>query len=43
VDLPESAGSPKASVWALALQAARLVNAEYFPPPEPPECGQPAS
>jgi 8-oxo-dGTP diphosphatase len=43
VDLPEPAGSPKASVWALELQAARLVNAEYFPPPEPPECGQPAS
>lgn len=43
VDLPEAAVSRKASVWALELQADRLVNAEYFPPPEPPECGQAAS
>jgi len=38
VDLPEPASSRKASVWALELQADRLVNAEYFPPPDPPEC-----
>jgi 8-oxo-dGTP diphosphatase len=43
VDLVDAASSPKASVWALELQASRLVNAEYFPPPVPPECGQPAS
>jgi len=41
VDLPEPADSRKASVWALELHADRLVNAEYFPPPVPPECSQP--
>ena len=43
VDLPEPATSRKASVWALELQAGRVVNAVYFPPPDPPECGQAVS
>jgi len=40
VDLAESPVARKASVWALELQGDRLVSAEYFPPPDVPECGQ---
>ena len=43
VDLAESPAARKASVWALELQGDRLVSAEYFPPPDAPECGQAAS
>jgi 8-oxo-(d)GTP phosphatase len=43
VDLAEPPPAPKASVWALELQGDRLVSAEYFPPPDAPECGQAAS
>ena len=43
VDLAEPPTARKASVWALELQGDRLVSAEYFPPPDPPECSQPAS
>lgn len=43
VDLVEPPVARKASVWALELQGDRLVSAEYFPPPDAPECGQPAT
>jgi 8-oxo-dGTP diphosphatase len=43
VDLMEPPAARKASVWALELQGDRLVSAEYFAPPDPPECSQPAS
>ena len=43
VDLAEAPAARKASVWALELQGDRLVSAEYFPPPDAPECGQAAS
>ena len=43
VDLTEPPAARKASVWALELQGDRLVSAEYFPPPDPPECSPPAS
>ena len=43
VDLVESPAARKASFWALELQGDRLVSAEYFPPPDAPECGQDAS
>ena len=43
VDLAEPPAARKASVWALELQGDRLVSAEYFPPPDAPECGQAAS
>ena len=43
VDLVEAPVARKASVWALELQGDRLVSAEYFPPPDAPECGQAAS
>ncbi|HEX6474867.1 MAG TPA: NUDIX hydrolase [Candidatus Limnocylindria bacterium] len=42
VDLVEPPLARKASVWALELQGDRLVSAEYFPPPDEPECGPPA-
>ena len=42
VDLAEAPAARKASVWALELQGDRLVSAEYFPPPDAPECGQAA-
>jgi 8-oxo-dGTP diphosphatase len=38
VDLAEPPVARKASVWALELQGDRLVSAEYFPPPDAPEC-----
>ena len=41
VDLAEPPAARKASVWALELQGDRLVSAEYFPPPDEPECGPP--
>ena len=43
VDLAGPPPAPKASVWALELQGDRLVSAEYFPPPDAPECSQAAS
>jgi 8-oxo-dGTP diphosphatase len=43
VDLVEPPAARKASVWALELQGDRLVSAEYFAPPDPPECSQTAS
>jgi 8-oxo-(d)GTP phosphatase len=43
VDLPEPLVARKASVWALELQGQHLVSAEYFPPPDTPECSQPTS
>ncbi len=43
VDLAEPPAARKASVWALELQGDRLVSAEYFPPPDAPECGQAAT
>ena len=38
LDLPDPIVSAKGSVWALTFSAARLVSAEYFPPPRPAEC-----
>jgi 8-oxo-(d)GTP phosphatase len=43
VDLAEAPAARKASVWALELHDDRLVSAEYFAPPDAPECGQAAS
>ena len=43
IDLVVSPDAPKASVWALELQGDRLVSAEYFPPPDAPECSPAAS
>jgi phosphohistidine phosphatase SixA/predicted NUDIX family NTP pyrophosphohydrolase len=43
VDLAEPPLARKASVWALELQGDRLVSAEYFPPPDEPECSQPST
>ena len=43
VDLAEPPLARKASVWALELQGDRLVSAEYFPPPDEPECGPAAT
>jgi phosphohistidine phosphatase SixA/predicted NUDIX family NTP pyrophosphohydrolase len=37
VDLPD-VQTRKAGVWALTFQSRRLVSAEYFPPPDVPEC-----
>jgi 8-oxo-(d)GTP phosphatase len=43
VDLPQPAATRKGSVWALEFQGTRVVAAEYFPPPEPPECARPSA
>lgn len=40
IDLPGTPGGRKASVWALEFQGARAVSAEYFAPPDVPECSQ---
>ena len=37
-DLPEPPIARKGSVWAVEFQGPRIVGAEYFPPPELPEC-----
>ncbi len=41
LDRPDSIAAAKGSVWALTFTAARLVNADYFPPPRPIECSDP--
>jgi 8-oxo-dGTP pyrophosphatase MutT (NUDIX family)/phosphohistidine phosphatase SixA len=42
LDGAEPIASAKGSVWALTFSAERLVNAEYFSPPRPVECGGPS-
>jgi phosphohistidine phosphatase SixA/predicted NUDIX family NTP pyrophosphohydrolase len=41
VDLPSPPSGRKGSVWAIEFQGPRAVGAEYFPPPDPPECERP--
>jgi 8-oxo-(d)GTP phosphatase len=43
VDLPRPVASAKGSVWALTVSNDRLLDAEYFPPPQPADCRGTAS
>jgi 8-oxo-(d)GTP phosphatase len=38
VDLPRPVVTSKGSVWALTVSNDRLLDAEYFPPPQPDDC-----